>query len=507
MAKGNENEDYYLLTKIDDGIIAVVCDGVGSAKAGAKAAREAANYLINSLKNAPKSWEIKKSLRHFIFSINSILYQKGLSEYNSPEYLTTLALVLIKGNRLYGVNVGDSKIFLKRDELVKLSKDQSEGNMLFEALGMKEDVNPYFFEISLKKNDKILLCSDGLDVLGEVQNLYDARSIVKRALDKGLIDDTTAVLIEIKELSEVDSLKKQNLPIPKSLKKNQIIDGFRLIKPLVQNNRTWLVEKKGKKYVMKFPLFEALDDDRVLDLFIKEAWNARRLKAGFFPKAVIPKKRTFRYYLMEYINGENLQGKKLSVDEAVRLAKMLLRAEQFLLKYDLVHGDIKPENIIKTKTFKIVDFGSIVEIFSINNRAGTPSYLAPERLRGDAISERSEIFSIGVTLYELLTGKLPYGEIEPFSNPTFKKPKRVTFYNKNVPLWFEAVIMRAIEVDKFKRYQNYSEMMYELSNPDKVRAYFEKVSILDVDDKSYKRAFFISLIINFILFGILLFKI
>ncbi|WP_457564949.1 serine/threonine protein kinase, partial [Caminibacter sp.] len=292
-----------------------------------------------------------------------------------------------------------------------------------------------------------------------------------------------------------------------NLKKDEIIDGYRLIEPLIQNERTWLVEKKGKKYVLKFPPLEAVEDEKILDLFIKEAWNARRLKVGFFPKAIIPKKRSYQYYVMEYIEGENLKGKKLKVEEALKLAKTLLRMSQYLLKIDLVHGDIKPENIIKTKTFKVVDFGSIVEIFSINSRAGTPSYLAPERLKGEAISEASEIFSIGVTLYELLTGRLPYGEIEPFSNPVFKKARRVTYYNKNVPLWLEAVIMRAIEVDKFKRYQNYSEMMYELSNPDKVKPYFEKVSILDIDENSYKKAFFISLIINFILAGIILFKI
>ena len=83
---------------------------------------------------------------------------------------------------------------------------------------------------------------------------------------------------------------------------------------------------------------------------------------------------------------------------------------QFLTKLDLVHGDIKPENIIVTKrkeklVFKMVDFGSITEAYSDVSRAGTPSYLAPERFNQAPITEQTEIYAIGVTLYETLTQK------------------------------------------------------------------------------------------------------
>ena len=266
---------------------------------------------------------------------------------------------------------------------------------------------------------------------------------------------------------------------------------------------------------MKFPSLECIDDESALDLFVKEAWNANRLKAGFFPKAVIPKNRTARYYIMEYIEGKSLKEiikkRTLHVDEAINLAKFLLKASSFLLKRNLVHGDIKPENIMVferkgKKVFKLVDFGSIVEIFSITNRAGTPSYLSPERFKGGSISESSEIFAIGVTLYEALSKKLPYGEIEPFQNPVFKKPKRLRELNKAVPEWFEAVIMRAIEIDIQRRYAHYSEMDFELNNPSKVKPYFDpNASIIEKEPvKVYKTAFIISFIINLVLIFLLI---
>src|SRR5207253_3227564 len=109
----------------------------------------------------------------------------------------------------------------------------------------------------------------------------------------------------------------------------------------------------------------------------------------------------------------------LAVDEAVALGKFLVEASQHLLRFDLVHGDIKPENVLVITgydrlSFKLIDLGSATEIFSITSRAGTASYLAPERFHNAPISERTEVFAIGVTLYEALTRAFPYGEIERY---------------------------------------------------------------------------------------------
>jgi len=524
LAKGNElvSDDSYIVKIFDDIVVGIVCDGVGSAEAGKEAASKTVNYLISNFKNRPKSWGIEKALRTFIKNINSILYTESLIEYERAEYLTTLSIVVIEGDRLYGANVGDSPIFLLRDnklEQLSFSHNSEEGNhILTQAIGMEKEVGAYFFENFIKVRDKILICSDGLTAVFNNNELieklkFDAVSLVKLASKKvkdDLIDDTSAVVIEIKEIDKKAKLKKLNLEIPYTLKKGEIIDGYKLIKPLIQNNRTWLVEKKGINYVMKFPVVEAIEDKKILDLFIQEAWNAKRLKAGFFPKAVIPKNRTKRYYIMEYIEGESLDKriskKPLPVEQTINLAKFLLSVSSYLLKFDLVHGDIKPQNIIITKrrgkeVYKIVDFGSIVEIFSIANKAGTPSFLSPERFLGEPISQTSEIFAIGVTLYLSLTKTYPYGEIEPFQNPTFKKPKRIKEFNKNVPDWLESVILRAIERDKNQRYQHYSEMIYDLNNPLKVKPYFDKNTPLIEREpiKFYKIAFFISFIINIIL--------
>lgn len=500
LAKGTslKGDDFYEIKVMDTITVAVVCDGVGSALLGAEAAKRTSNFLVHSLKNKPKSWTMQKSILHFIENINRILYLESMNDYEREELVSTLAMVVIEGDRLYGVNVGDSRIYLYREgSLLQLSDDHSmeeEGmeSVLTEAMGLSNHVNPYYFENNLHPEDKILLCSDGLYQELSKEELSQgigksASSLVRKASKKHqqkMPDDCTAVVLEVKELDPRLMFKQSNLIVQSRYKEAEVIDGYTLIKSLIQNKRTWLCEKRGLKYVIKFVPYEALEDEAQLDLYVKEVWMANRLKAGFFPKAVIPKKRTHRYYIMSYVQGETLKAytskKPLSVDLSVELAAFLLKMSQFLIGYDLVHGDIKPENIIvgqrKGKTiFKMIDFGSITEAYSNISRAGTASYLAPERFRQTPINEQTEIYAIGVTLYEALTQRYPFGEIEAFQTPSFEKtPKFPTKYNAKIPHWLESILLRAIETDVNKRYQNYSEMLYELNHPSQVKPYFGK---------------------------------
>ena len=524
LTKGSQlkGDDFYEVKVMDTITVAVVCDGVGSAVAGAEAAKRTCNFLVHSLKNRPQSWTMEKSIKHFIENINRVLYMESMEDYEREELVTTLTLVVIEGDRLYGANVGDSRIYLNRNkELSQLSVDHSMEevgmqSVLTSAMGLDESVCAYYFENNLLSGDQILLCSDGLytelsqDELSKSIHM-GASHLVKKASKKHedkLPDDTTAVVLEIKELDPRLQFKRTNLQVKEHYKVGDEIDGYVLFRSLIQNNRTWLCKKRGLKYVIKFVPFEAVDDELMLDAFVKEVWMAKRLKAGFFPKAAVPKNRTHRYYIMAYVKGDTLKEytskKPLSVDLSVELALFLLKMSQFLIKHDLVHGDIKPENIIVTErkgklVFKMIDFGSITEAYSNVSRAGTPSYLAPERFAKAPVTEQTEVYAIGVTLYEALTKKYPFGEIEPFQTPSFEKTVKIpSSLNPKVPAWLESSILRALDVDTNKRYHNYSEMQYEITNPEKVKPYFDKSkSFIERNEfMVYKVGFIVMFVLN-----------
>jgi serine/threonine protein phosphatase PrpC len=498
LAKGTQlvGDDFFEVKTFEDISIAVLCDGVGSARYGQEAAKRIVGYLIEAIGNRPRSWSIEKSIHTFIHNINQILYRESIESYGKEEMLSTLVLSVIQGDRMYGANVGDSRLYLFRDGiLTQLSHDHSmpdehSSHILQKAMGMEESVDPWYFENRLERGDMILLCSDGLyDTIEQAQIKEriptGASSLVKFASKQhkeNLPDDTTAVVLKIQDIDPRCKLKQAKLELLRDYKAGQTIDGYRLIKPLIQNRRTWLCENRGVNYVIKFAPYEILEDETMLDLFVQEASNAVRLKAGFFPRSVIPRNRTHRYYILRHYRGDTLarrvSKKHINVDEVLSLGLFLLRASQFLIRRGKVHGDIKPENIMliqrRGKTvFKLLDFGSIVDVYGISSRAGTPSYLAPERFANAPISERSEIYAIGTVLYQALTGTLPYGDIEPFQTPKFDSSPRIpSKLNPQIPQWLDHVIMRSLSADPQKRYSRYSEFVYELQHPESVKAFF-----------------------------------
>jgi serine/threonine protein kinase len=304
--------------------------------------------------------------------------------------------------------------------------------------------------------------------------------------------------------------------VPGGLKAGEVVDGFTLRRSFRASDRIWLAAQRGDSFVLKFPPCAAAHDEAALAAFIREIWHATQLQSDFFPAAFVPGGATVCFYAQEYLHAPTL--KKFLADNgplppapAVELGRFLLRAEQFLLGHGFVHGDLKPENILILRgdngmQFKLIDLGSVAEVFSLQGRAGTPSYLAPERFAGAAMTERTEVFAVGVVLYEALTGRLPHGEIEPFQTPVFGAARSVTELNHHVPPWLGALVMRATASDPERRQQNYSEMLFELENPLQVRPFFRAgTPLLERNPLLFfKLGFFVMSVIALVLAGLLL---
>ncbi|MFC2073632.1 protein phosphatase 2C domain-containing protein [Campylobacterota bacterium] len=521
---GDDACDYAIVDK--SLLVTVLCDGVGSAKKGGAAARQSVKFFIDHFKTRPKNWSISQSLTLFTQHINRLLFKESMTQYEQIAFLTTLCVAVIEGDTLYTMNLGDSRVYLldQDNTLKQLSEDHimDEDNLshvLTQACGLSEHVEPVITSINIDKGDTLVLCSDGLTALMSDEEIKE--SILKGLSSKLIVqnaakehkdnerDDISMQIFRIEELDGMHAIKNEDLLIPQNLKKGDIFDGYELISSMMEHGRIWKVRKEDETYVMKFPMAAAVDDPMALEEFVKEAWYAKQVHHKAFGDAWVPEHRSARYYLMELVEGVNLaeyvKNRPITIDSAIALAKFLHKAEAHLLHLGLVHGDIKPENIIVYKKegevgvdFKMVDFGSVVEVFELNSRAGTPSYLAPERFKGKAINESTEIFSIGITLYWALTGRFPYGEIEPFQTPSFKQAKLPSIYNKNIPLWLESIIMRSIAIDPEERYTHYSEFFYELKSPDKVKPYYSKeLTFIEREPVLfYKIGFFILLVSN-----------
>lgn len=487
------SSDAVSVTSWNSSFLAALADGAGTAAAAREAAEHVVSLVTTHYRSHPLSWTPGKALRETVRLINRTLWNESNARFGRPEMVCTLAVALYDEGFLTHLGIGDSRVYLLRGgELMQLTKDDIDPEnplRLTRAVGAEEELNPTTYKLSLEPGDIVFLCSDGIhhhlsnDQLREsLLAETSARHIAKQARDASTDetrDDCAAIRIEIESLGWTERREDHQLPIPEKLASGQKHDGWTLLRSFGANDRCWLAEREGCRQVMKFAPLEAVDQPSITHAFLKETWNAVRFSSDPpFVKAWENPVRTSLYYIMEFVDAPGLANllkqRRLQVDEAVQLGLFLVDGCIRLLRHDLVHGDIKPENILIGSAYdsifyKLIDLGSCCEVFSHHSRAGTASYLAPERFKNSPINECTEIFSIGVSLYEALTGQLPFGQIERFQTPVFRDPKPPSTHNPLIPPWLDAVILRACSILPENRYSHFSELLFDLSNPQKVR--------------------------------------
>lgn len=517
-------DDAWLVRERSGTTLAALADGIGSAREGGTAARRAVEMLADYCLSRPRNWSPRRALADFTAQINRTLHAESLANHGQPELACTLSAVVLEDGRLYGCNLGDSPVYhWRQGRLTRLSESHTVAqpaleHVLTRAIGLEPDAEPHFFETDLAPGDLVLLCSDGVSTAVSETRLIEllsrqatARTIVTAAREASeenpeLRDDASAIVLDLVAGDHASDPTRRPLEIIPVLRTGDVIDGHTLLRPLAGNDRVWLAElslppplplspssapplsvspsSTSARVVLKFPPTDAAGTEPLREAFLREARNAVRLASPDLVRAWIPDGPALRCYAMEFVNTPTLRSAllkaRLGVEDARELARFLLRVGQFLLRHDLAHGDIKPDNILVLReltgvSFRLLDLGSAAELFSVTSRAGTPSYLAPERFRGSALSERTELFAIAVTLYEALAGAYPYGEIERFQTPRFDTPpRRLTHLNPAVPPWLDSVILRALDPDPERRYQNFSEMAYDLANPTRVTSHHRK---------------------------------
>lgn len=186
-----------------------------------------------------------------------------------------------------------------------------------------------------------------------------------------------------------------------------------------------------------------------------------------------------QFIVMEYVDGITLtdyieQQGVLKWRDAIHFTVQILKALQHAHDRGIVHRDIKSSNVmlLSDGTIKVMDFG-IARFNRENNKTvsektiGSVHYISPEQARGDITDERSDIYSVGVALYEMLTGKKPFDGDSPVSIALMhmqSTPKKPTELNSTIPEGLEQIVMRAMQKDPAQRYQTAGEMIKDLED-------------------------------------------
>jgi len=267
------------------------------------------------------------------------------------------------------------------------------------------------------------------------------------------------------------------------------LDHYRIEDVVARTNMTTIFRgtdlRTGRAVAIKVPHFEVECDPIFFDRFRREQEIGGKLDHPRVIKMMADSEQSRLYIAMEWLDGKLLrailnQQEKLPVERAVKITIGICQALEYIHQQEIVHRDLKPENIMvdAEDNIKLIDFGIAgaagtrrLTFGRMSHTMGTPDYISPEqvkRKRGDA---RSDIYALGVMLYEMLTGKMPFqgpSSLAIMNDRLLNNPVPPREVNPEISLALQEVIYRALERDPKNRYASAREFAWDLEHLDHV---------------------------------------
>jgi len=480
------------------GYLFALADGVSQCADGGLAARASLQALSLDYYATPATWAVPQALDRLLLAQNRWLRAQG----SGQPLLTTLSALVIRGRRFTLAHVGDCRVYRwHQGRLHCLSEDHvwdqpGMQHVLKRALGLDQHLLVDYLEGELHSGESYLLLSDGvwaslgdqgiLSVLREHADLQEAaNTLVASAHLCGSQDNASALLVRIEQLGPAnlgDTLAQlQQWPVPTALRPGQLIDGWRVDAQLARSRQSLLYrvhDSQGHPWLLKTLPTGQETQAGAAQRLLQEEWFLRRVAGRHFPEVHAASHRQHLYYLMREYPGQTLatlltESGPLPLVQWLEVARQLLQAVGVLHRRNLLHRDIKPDNLHlgEDGQLRLLDFGLAycpgLSEDAPHDLPGTPSFIAPEAFEGQPPSPRQDLYALGVTLYQLLTGHYPYGEIEAFQHPRFNNPINPARYRPDLPEWLQRNLEQAVAADPAQRFETAEQWLLLLERGDR----------------------------------------
>lgn len=497
------------------GVAIALADGISSSDVSHIASQTAVTGFLDDYFCTSEAWSVKKSVQRVLIASNSWLYaQTRQSRYcydMDRGYVCTLSAMVIKSTTAHIFHVGDSRIYRLRDhDLEQLTNDHrlwisQDKSYLSRALGMDSQLEIDHKALPVAKGDIFLLATDGVYEFAGSEFIVDAISkagedldatakvIVDQAYLQGSADNLTVQIVRVENLPKQSANELYQslteLPFPPELETRMLFDGYTIVRKLHASSRSHIYlaidNETNAQVVIKTPSIDLRGDPAYLERFLMEDWIARRINNAHVLKSCTQtRKRNFLYVVTEFIDGQTLtqwmiDNRKPDLETVRGIIEQITKGLRAFHRLEMLHQDLRPGNIMidSVGTVKIIDFGStrvagIIEMTTPlrpDNMLGTAQYTAPEYFLGEQGSERSDMFSLAVIAYQMLTGKLPYGaEVAKCKTKAGQNKlmyDSLRYENREIPAWVDNAIRKAVHPNPYKRYQELSEFIFDLRHP------------------------------------------
>jgi serine/threonine-protein kinase len=269
----------------------------------------------------------------------------------------------------------------------------------------------------------------------------------------------------------------------------EILDHYRLDAEVSRSGMSTLFRatdlRTGRTVALKTPRPEMEADPVLVERFRREEEIGQEIDHPGVVKTYDGEARSRLYMVIEWVDGRLLrsilnEARQLPMERAVALTVGICEALDNLHKHGVVHRDLKPENIMVQEgdRIKIIDFGIAMKEdarrithASLTPALGTPDYISPEQVKGQRGDQRSDIYSLGAMLYEMLTGQPPFTGANPLvvlNERVLKDPTPARELNRAISPQLEEILFRALERDPRHRYATAAEMAWELEHQELV---------------------------------------
>ncbi|MEK1838901.1 protein kinase domain-containing protein [Pseudomonas sp. NPDC089918] len=517
------------------GYLFAIADGVSQCADGGLAARSTLQALALDYYATPETWGVAQALDRLLLAQNRWLQANG----GGQPLLTTVSALVMRGRRFTLAHVGDCRVYRwHADTLQRVSEDHvwdqpGMQHVLKRALGLDQHLVLDFLDGELRLNESFVLLSDGIwAVLGDtaiaaiLRDQPDlnsaAQTLVNAAHLAGSQDNASALLVRVDALGETsigDALiHLQQWPLPPALKPGQTFEGWQVEGILGQSQQSLLYrvrDAQQQPWLLKTLPSALRDDHQAGQALLSEEWFLKRVAGRHFPEVHAASQRQHLYYVMREYCGSTLaelheRVATLPLAQWLDLAERLLRAIGILHRRQILHRDIKPENLLlgDDGELRLLDFGLAYCPGLSEDQAcalpGTPSYIAPEAFRGDPPTPQQDLYAVGVTLYYLLTGHYPYGEIEAFQRPRFGMPVSASRYRPDLPDWIAQSLERAVAAAPDQRFETAEEWLLLLEQGERRSLSVRPRPLLEREPlKVWRTLALVSLLVNLVLLFLL----
>jgi serine/threonine protein phosphatase PrpC/tRNA A-37 threonylcarbamoyl transferase component Bud32 len=496
------------------GIALIMADGISSSAVSQIASESVVKSFLEDYYCTSEAWSVKNSAERVLNAINAWLYSQtmqGDGRYDKDKgYVCTVSALILKNQTAHILHAGDTRIYRLTDQgLEQLTHDHrlwanNEKSYLSRALGMAEHCSFDYQALKVLPGEIFILATDGVYefvnaelIRTQIEQCADlteaAQRITELAYANGSNDNLSIQLARIETLPEqVGSDIKQHIdtkPMPPPLTARMEFDGYTILRDLHATNRSHVFlaedQSSGKKVVIKIPSTDLAADARQLERFLMEEWVARRVNSAHVLKAdLADRERHFLYTVFEYIDGQTLaqwarDNSRADIEQVRGIVEQIAKGLHALHRMDMLHQDLRPENIMldKSGTVKIIDFGA-VSVAGLNEAEldtpdthllGTALYSAPEYFLGEPGSVQSDIFSLGVISYFLLSGKYPYGT-HVARTKTLAAQRKLRYQSvldeeRAIPVWVDEALHKAVHALPDRRYDSLFEFTHDLRQP------------------------------------------